>query len=698
MRLIIAEKPSVAESIAKVLGITNKKNGYIIGNDYIISWCVGHLVSLASADTYHAKYSKWNYQDLPIIPQEWQYTVNINTKKQFEILKELIAKKEVTELICATDAGREGELIFRLVYQKCNCKKPVKRLWISSLEDSAILKGMAELENSQKYDSLYDAALCRAKADWLIGVNASRLFSCLYHKTLNVGRVMTPTLAFLTEREKEISSFQKQKFYQVEIDCGDFCAISEKIESKTDAEKVKQKCLGKTAVVQSIEQKQKTEKPPKLYDLTTLQRESNKIYGYTAQQTLEYLQALYEKKLATYPRTDSNYITEDMKNSIPELITVISQKIGIEITTQNIENIVDSSKVSDHHALLPTKSIETANLSELPAGERNIVKLLLYRLLIAVGEAYCYAETNVLLECEGTFFKTNAKNILQKGWKEILEVFQKTLREKNKKESEMILPDLQQNQQIKGVKSSVKEGMTAPPKHFTEDTLLLAMENASAEDFKQIENAEKKGLGTPATRAGIIEKLIKCGFAERNQKQILPTQKGFDLIEVVPQTIKSAKLTAEWESKLKEIEKNHILSQNFMQEIETMLSELIKSYENSDLLKSISTEKEIIGKCPRCGRAVYEGQKNYYCSGYKDNPPCHFVLWKDNLFFTSKRKTFTKQLAVEFLSKGRVKMTELYSEKKDRYYNATVVMQDTGEKYVSFKLEFPAKNVIEKET
>ena len=559
MRLIIAEKPSVAESIAKVLGVTNNKNGYIMGNGYIVSWCVGHLVSLASADTYHVKYSKWNDKDLPIIPQEWQYTVNISTKKQFEVLKELMSKKEVTELICATDAGREGELIFRLVYQKCNCKKPVKRLWISSLEDSAILKGMAELENSQKYDSLYDAALCRAKADWLIGINASRLFSCLYHKTLNVGRVMTPTLAFLTEREKEISSFQKKKFYQVEIDCGNFCAISEKIESKTDAEKSKQKCLGKTAIVQSVEQKQKTEKPPKLYDLTTLQRESNKIYGYTAQQTLEYLQSLYEKKLATYPRTDSNYITEDMKNSITELIDIIVKKIDIEVTTQNIENIVDGSKVSDHHALLPTKSIQTANLSELPAGERNILKLLVYRLLIAVGEVYCYAETNILLECEKTIFKANAKNILQKGWKDVLEAFQKTLREKTKKESEFLLPELEKGQQIKGVKSSIKEGITAPPKHFTEDTLLLAMENASTEDFKQIKNAEKKGLGTPATRAGIIEKLIKCGFAERNQKQILPTQKGFELIEVVPQTIKSAKLTAEWENKLKQMENNNIL-------------------------------------------------------------------------------------------------------------------------------------------
>ncbi len=691
MRLIIAEKPSVAESIAKVLGIINNKNGYMIGNNYIISWCVGHLVSLASADTYHTKYSKWNYQDLPIIPQEWQYTVNISTKKQFEILKELMSKKEVTELICATDAGREGELIFRLVYQKCNCKKPVKRLWISSLEDSAILKGMKELESSQKYDSLYNAALCRAKADWLIGINASRLFSCLYHKTLNIGRVMTPTLAFLTEREKEISSFQKKKFYQIEIDCGDFCAISEKIESKTDAEKLKQKCLGKTAVVQSVEQKQKTEKPPKLYDLTTLQREANKIYGYTAQQTLEYLQSLYEKKLATYPRTDSNYITEDMKNSITELIDIIVKKIDIEVTTQNIENIVDGSKVSDHHALLPTKSIQTANLSELPAGERNILKLLVYRLLIAVGEVYCYAETNILLECEGTIFKANAKNILQKGWKDVLEAFQKTLREKTKKESEFLLPELEKGQQIKGVKSSIKEGITAPPKHFTEDTLLLAMENASTEDFKQIKNAEKKGLGTPATRAGIIEKLIKCGFAERNQKQILPTQKGFELIEVVPQTIKSAKLTAIWESKLKQMENNNILPQSFMQEIETMLLELVKSYENSDFVKDISTEKEIIGKCPRCGRPVYEGQKNYYCSGYKDNPPCHFVLWKNNLFFTSKRKTFTKQLAIEFLNKGRVKMTELYSEKKDRYYNATVVMQYTGENYVTFKLEFPVK-------
>ena len=438
MRLIIAEKPSVAESIAKVLGVTNNKNGYIMGNGYIVSWCVGHLVSLASADTYHVKYSKWNDKDLPIIPQEWQYTVNISTKKQFEVLKELMSKKEVTELICATDAGREGELIFRLVYQKCNCKKPVKRLWISSLEDSAILKGMAELENSQKYDSLYDAALCRAKADWLIGINASRLFSCLYHKTLNVGRVMTPTLAFLTEREKEISSFQKKKFYQVEIDCGNFCAISEKIESKTDAEKLKQKCLGKTAIVQSVEQKQKTEKPPKLYDLTTLQREANKIYGYTAQQTLEYLQSLYEKKLATYPRTNSNYITEDMKNSITELIAIISKKIDIEVTTQNIENIVDGSKVSDHHALLPTKSIQTTNLSELPAGERNILKLLVYRLLIAVDEVYCYAETSVLLECEKTIFKANAKNILQKGWKDVLEAFQKTLREKTRSEERRV--------------------------------------------------------------------------------------------------------------------------------------------------------------------------------------------------------------------------------------------------------------------
>ena len=608
-----------------------------------------------------------------------------------------MSKKEVTELICATDAGREGELIFRLVYQKCNCKKPVKRLWISSLEDSAMLKGMAELENSQKYDSLYDAALCRAKADWLIGINASRLFSCLYHKTLNVGRVMTPTLAFLTEREKEINNFQKQKFYQVEIDCGNFCAISEKIESKTDAEKLKQKCLGKTAVVQSVEQKQKTEKPPKLYDLTTLQREANKIYGYTAQQTLEYLQSLYEKKLATYPRTDSNYITEDMKNSITELIDIITKKINIEVMAQNIEAITNNSKVSDHHALLPTKSIQTANLSELPAGERNILKLLLYRLLIAVGEVYCYAETSVLLECEKTIFKANAKNILQKGWKEILEVFQKTLREKTKKESEFLLPKLEKGQQIKSVKSSVKEGITAPPKHFTEDTLLFAMENASTEDFKQIENAEKKGLGTPATRAGIIEKLIKCGFSERNQKQILPTQKGFELIEFVPQTIKSAKLTAEWENKLKQMENNNILPQNFMQEIETMLLELVKSYENSDFVKSLCIEKEIIGKCPHCGKPVYEGQKNYYCSGYKDNPPCHFVLWKNNLFFTSKRKTFTKQLAIEFLNKGRVKMTELYSEKKDRYYNATVVMQYTGENYVTFKLEFPVKNAIEKE-
>ena len=697
MKLVIAEKPSVAESIAGVLGVTDRKNGYIMGKDYIVSWCMGHLVSLASADTYDKKYSKWTYKDLPILPETWQYTIIPSTKKQFAILKMLMEKKEVEELICATDAGREGELIFRLVYQKCQCKKPVKRLWISSLEDNAIAKGMKELESSQKYHSLYDAALCRAKADWLIGINASRLFSCLFHKTVNVGRVMTPTLSFLTEREKEISNFQKKKFYIVVLDCGKFTVESEKMENKTSAEKIRQKCMGKTIAVQSVQKKKKSENPPKLYDLTTLQRDCNRYYGYTAQQTLDYIQSLYEKKLATYPRTDSQYITEDMKETIPFLVECSVKVVGLEKEVPCFaENVVKNSAVKDHTALLPTKEVKYISFSDLPAGERKVLQLLMYRLLLAVNEPYQYEETSIVAAYDEILFYGKGKTILQKGWKELEALLLKKLHNKQKKETVITLPPLEEGQHIAGIKSTVQEGITSPPKHFTEDTLLSAMENAGAEEFRKIENGEKKGLGTPATRAGIIEKPVQCGFIERKEKLLLPTKKGMEIIELLPEHIKSAALTAEWESKLKEIEKNTISYQTFMQEIEKMVIELVKSYENSDFIKNLQMEKEIIGYCPRCGKPVYEGEKNYYCSGYKDTIPCQFVLWKNNLFFTSKRKIFTKQLAKEFLSKGKVKMTKLYSEKKNVYYNATVVMQDTGEKYVQFKLEFPAKQKNDK--
>jgi DNA topoisomerase-3 len=693
LRLVIAEKPSVAQSIAAVIGARKRCDGYLEGGGYLVSWCVGHLIELAAADAYDEKYSKWRYDDLPILPQKWMYSISPDTKKQFSILKKLMADSRVDGLVCATDAGREGELIFRLVYEQAGCSKPVERLWISSMEESAIADGFRKLKSSKEYDNLYQSALCRAKADWLVGINMTRLFSVLYHQTLNVGRVMTPTLAMIVTREAAISAFKQEPFYNVVLDCGGFAVSGEKLKDKGEAERIAADCNGKAATVKSVERKDKTDKPPKLYDLTSLQRDANRLYGYTAQQTLDYAQSLYEKKLCTYPRTDSRYLTSDMADSTPVIINAAAMALPFARqfpVTCDMAQVIDNSKVSDHHAIIPTLSVKGFDLAALPAGERDILTLVIVRLVCAVGKPHRYAETTVSVECEGESFTAKGKSVIDKGWKAADTVFHANLRNKPDEEKEAALPSLSADQTFKPVMASVKEGKTSPPKHFTEDTLLSAMETAGAEDMP--EDAERKGLGTPATRAGILEKLVKTAFVERKgdkkTKYLLPTHKGVSLITVLPEAIQSPQLTAEWEQRLKLIERGELVADDFLADICELIVGQIKTYEaikGGDVL--FPSGRESVGKCPRCGSSVVENKKGFTC----ENRDCRFALWKDNKFFSSKGKVLTKQNVAALLKNGRVKLSGLHSEKTGKTYDATVVMEDTGEKYVSYRLEFEAK-------
>ncbi len=684
-------------NIAKVLGAKSRKDGYMEGGGWLVSWCVGHLVELAPADAYDPKYSKWNYADLPIIPGSWRFQVLPDTKKQFHILRQLMSRGDVDTVICATDAGREGELIFRLTYNLCQCTKPVKRLWISSMEESAIRKGFDNLADGQKYDNLYAAALCRAKADWLIGINGTRLFTTLYKgKTLNVGRVLTPTLTLLAEREAAIEHFKKEKFYTVELDAQGLRASSGKFNSKTDAEKLRSACLGKTAVVQSVTRKDKAERPPKLYDLTTLQREANRLFDYTAQQTLDYLQSLYEKRLATYPRTDSRYLTEDMAEGLPALCSTVAGALSF-VAGQPLPvcaaQVVDSSKVTDHHAVIPTVEIAGADLAALPTGERNILYMIAVRLLCAVGEPHIYAETAITVECGGAAFTAKGRTVTAAGWKEAEKAFLSTLKQKTE-EPVPALPGLSEGQRLEGADALLKQGTTSPPARFTEDTLLSAMEHASAEDFAALESVERTGLGTPATRAATIEKLVKSGFVERKKKQLIPTEKGLALFWAMPDQLKSAKLTAEWEDRLGAVERGELAPEEFMAGISDMLTGLVKAYQNVNVAPSPLSDlgRTVIGKCPRCGKNVVEGKKSFYCEGYHDTTSCGFALWKNDRFFTSKRKELTKKIATSLLKNGRVAVTGLFSEKKGVLYDATVVLDDDGGKYVRFKLEFDNKS------
>nr|WP_325222282.1 DNA topoisomerase 3 [uncultured Oscillibacter sp.] len=691
----------MAISLSKVLGARSRKDGYVEGNGWLVSWCVGHLVELAPADAYDPRYSKWAYDDLPIVPQPWQFQVLPDTRKQFNILRQLMCRDDVDTVICATDAGREGELIFRLTYDLCQCTKPVKRLWISSMEESAIRKGFDNLADGRKYDNLYAAALCRAKADWLIGINGTRLFTTLYKgKTLNVGRVLTPTLTLMAEREAAIEHFKKEKFYTVELDTQGLRAVSGKFSSKTDAEKLRSACLGKTVVVQSVTRKDKAERPPKLYDLTTLQREANRLFDYTAQQTLDYLQSLYEKRLATYPRTDSRYLTEDMAEGLPALCSTVAGALSFmagQPLPVHAAQVVDSSKVTDHHAVIPTVEIAGADLAALPTGERNILYMIAVRLLCAVGEPHTYAETAVTLDCGGASFMTKGRTVASAGWKGTEKAFFSTLKQKAE-EPVPALPVLSDGQRLEGADALLKQGTTSPPSRFTEDTLLSAMEHASAEDFAALESVERTGLGTPATRAATIEKLVKSGFVERKKKQLLPTEKGLALSWAMPDQLKSAKLTAEWEDRLGAVERGELAPEDFMAGITAMLTNLVQSYRNISVTSTALSEsgRTVIGKCPRCGKNVVEGKKSFYCEGYHDTPSCGFALWKNDRFFTGKRKELTKKIAASLLKNGRVAVTGLFSEKKGVFYDATVVLDDDGGKFVRFKLEFDNKSTGKK--
>ena len=692
--LVIAEKPSVAKSIAAVLGAGNRKDGYLEGGGYLVSWCVGHLVELADASAYGEQYAKWAVSDLPILPEKWKYTVSPATKKQFDTLKQLMGRDDVETLVCATDAGREGELIFRLVYEQARCQKPMERLWISSMEDSAIREGFARLRPSADYDNLYRSALCRARADWLVGINATRLFSCLYNRTLNIGRVMTPTLALIVKREKEISSFCPTPFYTVTLALPGFAAAGERLEDEAQAKNIMEACAAaEVATIKMVERKEKTEKPPALYDLTTLQREANRLLGFTAQQTLDYLQSLYEKKLTTYPRTDSRYLTSDMQQSLPVLVNTAAKAMpftdGIPISCTSGQ-VINDSKVSDHHAIIPTQAIKDADLSSLPAGERSLLQLISARLLCAVGQPHTLAETTVFMECAGYKFQAKGREVLQMGFKELDRRYRETLKNKleaDREKEAKTLPVLEEGQELEVISAAVKEGKTSPPGHFTEDTLLSTMETAGAGEMP--EDAERKGLGTPATRAGILEKLIKVGFVERKKVKkavhLMPTKEGTALIAVLPEPIQSPSMTAEWEHQLKEIEKGNAAPETFLKQITAMLSELVQHHEaveNAAVL--FPDNRESIGKCPRCGGPVVEIKKGFVC----DNKSCGFALWKESRFFTAKKKKLTPELAAALLKDGRVKLSGCYSEKTGKTYDAVVVLDDDGGQFVNFKLEF----------
>ena len=676
MKLVITEKPSVAKSISAVLGADKRRDGYCEGGNFLVSWCFGHLAELASAEVYDEAYAKWSREQLPIIPESWQYSVGRDKKKQLDLLTELMRRSDVTEIINACDAGREGELIFRTVYLLAGCVKPVKRLWISSMEDAAIREGFENLRDGSEYDKLYAAALCRSKADWLVGINATRLFSVLYHRTLNVGRVVSPTLALLVQREAEIKAFQPELFYTVKLDAGDFTATSEKLKNKPDAENLKSACTGAPAVIRSVEQKEKSEKAPALYDLTTLQRDANRILGFTAQQTLDYLQSLYEKKLCTYPRTDSRYLTDDMESGVPAVAACAAGILGVSVGDVSAKQVCDSRKVSDHHAVIPTMVAGEAELSALTAGEREVLKLVARQVLMAVSAPYSYLETVVTVECGGRVFTAKGKTVLNAGWKSYAAGEQK----------EKVLPPMTEGQSIDSFDVSLEEGKTKPPARYTEDTLLSAMETAGAKEMP--DDAERKGLGTPATRAGILEKLVSSGFVERKKNKkavsLVPQDIGISLITVLPEQLQSPLLTAEWENMLKEIERGELSPEAFMEQISRMVSKLVRDYEpvsGAEVL--FPSGRPVVGKCPRCGGPVTESKTGFFC----ERRDCRFGLWKDNRYLSAKHIILTKKMAEALLKDGKTFVSGMYSEKTGKSYSAYLVLTDDGQKS-SYALEF----------
>lgn len=625
MELVIAEKPSVAQSIAAVLGATQRKDGYLEGNDYLVSWCVGHLVELAQPESYEEAWKKWSYESLPIIPQEWQHEVKSDTKAQYQILKKLMHDDRVDAVVCATDAGREGELIFRLTYNMAGCRKPMKRLWISSMEESAIRDGFHNLRPGSDYDNLYHSALCRQEADWLVGINGTRLFTVLYGgKALKVGRVQTPTLAMLVDRESKIMNFKKEAYYMAHIMGNGLDAVSEHISDKTEADRIAETCENGQALVTSVVKEEKWVAPPKLYDLTTLQRDANRLFGFTAKQTLEYTQSLYEKKLVTYPRTDSQYLSDDMEGTAKNVIEAIFNSLLFEqniMFNPDIKRILNSKKVTDHHAIIPTMEIIKQDLKAIPESEMKILSLCANRLLCATGEKHIYNSTKAVITCNNTVFKVSGKEVWKNGWKEFEDFFKnsyKTAEDKSDAEEEKKLPELREGMMIAVEQTKVSEHFTQPPKHYTEDSLLSAMERAGVEDMG--DEVERKGLGTPATRADIIEKLVKDGFVKREKKQMIPTEDGMKLITILPDVVKSPKLTADWENELTLVSKGEVAAEQFMSGIEAMVTDLVKTYhsvsdEHKAMFGTCKGGQEVLGKCPKCGADVVKGKFGAYCTG-----------------------------------------------------------------------------------
>ena len=619
MKLVVAEKPSVARSIAKVLGAESFQGGYIVGNGYVVSWCIGHLVELAEPESYGEQWKTWSYASLPIKPEQWKYKIKGETKAQFEVLCYLMNDEDVTEIICATDAGREGELIFRLVYELSGSSKPIKRLWISSMEERAIKDGFAHLKAGSEYENLYHSALCRQKADWLIGINGTRLFTILYgNKVLKVGRVQTPTLAMLAEREKAIKNFEREQYFVTHLLCDGMDMVTEHLKNRIEAERIAGACRNGQALVISVTKEEKQAAPPKLYDLTTLQRESNRLFGFTAKQTLEYAQSLYEKKLLTYPRTDSRYLSEDMGETASDVIRSIFGKMSFvpQVMFQpDLKKVLNSKKVTDHHAIIPTMEMEKVQLETLPETERKLLCLVACRLICATSEFYIYETIKAEFLCEDYLFYCSGKSVVKDGWKLFEDAFKKHFKTSEEKTTEKKLPKLTEGMTFDVIGTRVTEHYTSPPAHFTEDTLLSFMERAGSGEMK--DDVERKGLGTPATRADIIEKLIRDGFVQRDRKYLIPTEDGEKLLLILPDSMKSPKLTADWENALTLVAKGELEEDTFLRGIEAMVNEMIESNSKpkAEYRKFFVRERDMLGDCPNCGNPILKGKYGAYCMG-----------------------------------------------------------------------------------
>ena len=690
--LVIAEKPSVAQSYAKNLSAYKKQDGYMEGENCLVSWCLGHLAEYARPEEYDERYAKWQFDDLPIIPEKWKLQVSADKKKQFSVLKDLMNREDIEYLVNGCDAGREGELIFQRVYDLSGCRKPVRRLWISSMEDEAIRNGFHEMKDAGFYSNLCMAAVCRAQADWLIGMNATRAYTTKYYKKLVVGRVQTPTLAMLTERQDRIEHFQKETFYRVELTDGKLVVVSENITNKADAELLAALCDGSEAIITELKREQKKVSPPKLYDLTSLQREANRYFGFTAKKTLDLLQELYEEKLVTYPRTDSRFVTEDMIGTVEELAGKMPLMLPFVEYGQlghNIKRVVNNAKVSDHHAILPTKEAVEKGIMDLPVDKKNLMILIGQQVLQAVGEDYLYEQTDVTVNCQKNEFTAKGKTAVQMGFKDVEKAFRSHCVKMEKEDSDRQLEipyGYQKGMQLFNVKAETSIHYTSPPKSFNEDTLLAAMETAGNKEFD--EKTEKKGLGTPATRASTIEKLVASGYAQRKGKQIIPTAEGRELIRVMPENLKSAGLTAEWENRLLLMERGELNGEQFMDDIVTMLEEILNGCRKipEEERNRFQTAKELIGKCPVCGSDIFEGKRNFYCS----NRQCDFALWKDNRFLEGMEKKLDKKMAKELLDKACTHVKGLYSKKKDARFDADLLMTLENGK-PKFHLEFPKR-------